>query len=251
MLNETPKKEKKFVDYAHPTKSQLFWRIQKECWRRMVTPYLMYFFMSLLMLACQAIDLQNDTPLEIALGIACIVGGACYNGHLCYHYGSLHYDAYCAGCLHRRNETEGIPSGGDHHVEREYRPWKGFYIGLLVGVPVLLCTIIAAATGSQTYGGYAYYAYVMFAGWAIIPVRWVANATGASISVWWTLLFLLLPIAVSGVMYLVGAAVNRSRRERQAERARRIEEAGKAEKQPRVQTEEQRRKTLQSKKKKR
>lgn len=251
MLNEAPKKKpKKHVDYAHPNRWQLFWRVQKECWRRMVTPYLMYFFMSLLLLACQAIDADADTPLEIALGVLCIVGGAFYNGHLCYHYGVMHYDAYCAGVLHRKNEAAGIPSGGDHHVEREYRPWKGFYIGFLIGVPVLICTVIAAATGSHAFGGYAYYAYAMFAGWAIIPIRWIANA-GYTVSIWFSLLFILLPVVVSGVMYIVGAKVNAVRREKQAEHDRMVAEAGASARERHIQTEEQRRKTLQSKKKKR
>ena len=77
---------KKNQNGMHLTKNQLFWRIQKECWRRMVTPYLMYLFMSLLMLATQAISGNSLVWLKITLGILCLLGGMAFNAHLTYNY---------------------------------------------------------------------------------------------------------------------------------------------------------------------
>ncbi len=217
-------------DYAHPTKWQLFWRIQKECWRRMVTPFLMYLFMSLLSLACQVISEKDQTTIEIVLGVVFILGGAAFNGHLAFQYGVMHYDAYLTGCLHRRNELFGIPSGGDHHVEREYSPWKGFYIGFLIGVPVLVLILIWSFAPAVGGTGLA-----MFAPWAFLPVMWAWGAqkeagvldAAKSVPAVWSALMILLPILITGVFYIVGAMVEKNRKARQSEREEEIEKAGK------------------------
>ena len=259
MLNEAPKKRRKAVDYAHPNGWQLFWRTQRECWRRMVTPFLMYLFMGLLLLACQAIP---NMWAQIGFGILCIAGGGFYNGHLCYQYGKLHYGALVAGELHRKNEEEGISSAGDHHVEREYSPWKGFYIGFLVGVPVIILGCLAGALFDRIYdgtvigpllGGYSAVVLIMFAAWAIMPVLWIRNYVPGmgGISLYWSLVMIVLPIVISGIFYILGAYAERRSRKAESERERHILEARlQAKEEVRVQTEEQRKKTLQSKKKK-
>lgn len=221
MLRENPKKErkeKKKVDYAHPTKMQLFWRVQRECWRRMVTPFLMYLFTSLLAFACEAIDPDTTTTIEIILGSICIAGGAFFNAHLCYHYGLMHYDAYLTGALHRKNELFGIQSGGDHHVEREYRPWKGFLIGFFIGVPVL---VIAAFT--PLFPNVAGPGLTMFAAWSILPIKWVSKETPSI----YAMVMIVLPIIVSGVAYIVGAYVERDKKAKESERDEQVREAGK------------------------
>lgn len=224
MLNEAPKKKK---DYSNPTKVQLSFRTIGECLRRAVTPYLMYLFMSLIMLACQAI---SNKPVAIVLGILCIGGGAFFNGHLCFHYGILHYGAYVAGNLHRRNAVFGIQSGGDHHREREYSPWKGFLIGLFVGLPVLVFGIIAGSVpGSLNAMGFAYFAFAMFAGYAIIPITWFGqneSGFGLKVSPYWSLLFILLSVLVSGIFYIVGAKYEERRRAQEDERMNQVQEAG-------------------------
>lgn len=247
MLNEAPKKQKKFVDYAHPTRWQLFWRVQKECWRRMVTPFMMYFFTSLIMLALQAISNQWVKLLSI---VVCLAGGAFFNGHLCLNFGEAHYGAFVAGELHRRNELFGVVSGGDHRPEREYRPWKGFYIGFLIGLPIIILGIFSGAFPGDS-GNNVRLAFAMIAGWAILPVTWLKTNVPAlaGLSFFTTIAFAVIPIVVSGVFYILGAEKERKKREEENERAARVEEARK-EAQVRVQTEEQRRKTLQSKKKK-
>ncbi len=229
----------------HPSKWKLFWRIQRECWRRMIVPYLMYLFMSLLMLALQAINEGNST-IEIVLGIICMVGGMAFNAHLLYNYGSMHFDAYLTGNLHRKNAAYGIVSGGDHRVEREYRWWKGFVIGFFIGIPVIIFGGLAGAFYGQSVGSAAGVFLIMFASWAIIPISWM------HVSFYWSIMMTIIPFVVSGVFYIVGAMVEKRKKEREVERSNELAAAAEsAKKELHEQTEEQRRKTLQSKKKKR
>ena len=237
------------------TKSQRFWLTQKECWKRMTTPYIMYVFMSMLLLATQEIGAEGLVWLRITLGTLCILIAAAFNAHLAYTAGIAHYDAFLTGNIHRRNIEQGIASGGDHHTEREYAPWKGFYIGFLVGVPVLLFAGLACIPGAMNEElAIGRFMLIMFAGFAIVPVSWVFEGLYGGMSTGayaWSMLFVLLPIIVTGVFYIIGAHVEKKRKQVIEERQEEIEKTKNAPKVYREQTEEQKRKTLQSKKKKR
>ena len=245
---------KKYSDGGmNVTKGKLFWRTQRECWRRMVTPYMMYLFMSMLLLATQQISGEGLTWLRLLLGVICILISAAFNAHLSYNTGVTHYDAYLTGCIHRRNIEQGIVSGGDHHPEREYAPWKGFYIGLLIGVPVILFAGLACIPGAMG-SAMGRIMLVMFAGFAIIPVSWAYGGFGEGVPAGayaWSMLMVLLPIIVSGVFYIVGALVDKRRKQVMEEKKEAEEAAKNAPKVYREQTQEQKRKTMQSKKKKR
>lgn len=195
----------------HNKKGLLFWKIQAECLRRAVTPFIMYIMMSLIMLACQAF---GNAVLRVVLGVFCILCGMFFNGHLLYHCGITHYDAYLTGNLHRTNALFGIRSGGDHRTEREYRPYKGFLIGLYVGLPVVILGIVAGfSTGGEI-------ALDFVAGWAIIPLQWMRTIGGIeNISAFWSIAFVAIPVAVSGIFYIVGAQIERRRKELERERA--------------------------------
>ena len=252
MLNEAPKKPKKKIDYAHPNGWQLFWRIQKESWRRTITPALMYFFMSLLLLAAQAIEI---VWLQIVLGIVCIAGGIFFNAHLLFHFGAAHDDVLRSGILYRKREEEGIAISPDHHVEKEYRPWKGFYIGFLMGLPVIILGILSGALEGTTAGGYLAGAFVMLADCAIVPFTWLRNyvPSMSGLSLYWTILTIVVPILVSGLFYILGAYRNRRKLAEKEAREAAVKRAAEEARQARLhheQTEAQRLKTLQSKKKK-
>ena len=236
------------------TRSQYFWRTQRECWRRMVTPYVMYLFMSMLLLATQAISSEELSWLRILLGTVCILLGAAFNGHQAYNVGATHYDAYLTGNIHRKNLEQGIASGGDHRPEREYAPWKGFYIGFLVGIPVIFFAGLACIPGvfNESFG-IGQVLLVMFAGFAITPVSWAYGGFtgGAPAGAYaWSMLMVLLPVIVTGVFYIVGAYMEKRRKQIIEEQQEAIKNAKNAPKEYHEQTDEQRRKTLQSKKKK-
>lgn len=223
MLNEAPEKQK-FKDYSDPNPWQYFWRLQRECWRRMVSPFFMYVFLSSIALAVEAITPEKaGTTIEIVLGSLCIAAGAFFNAHLLYNLGKVHYDAYLTGCIHRKNRALGIQSGGDHRVEREYRLWKGFYIGFLVGLPAIILSIIAGACPG-TGAGIAHFFMAMFAGWAIFPPIW---AGGQNVNGYWSILMVLLPILVSGIAYIVGAMREKNYKAHELERAETVKNAGK------------------------
>ncbi len=230
------------------TKAKRFWRIQGECWRRMVTPYMMYLFMSMILLATQAISI---VWLRIMLGTLCILIGAAFNAHLAYNTGVLHYDAYLTGNIHRRNLEMGIESGGDHRPEREYAVWKGFYIGFLVGIPVILFAGLACIPGVLGEG-FGRFFLIMFAGFAIVPVSWIYGGfEHAPSGVFaYSMLMVILPIVVTGLFYMLGAYVEKRKKKVIEERKEALENAKNAPKEYREQTEEQKRKTMLSKKKK-
>lgn len=243
------------------SKGKLFWRIQGECWRRMVTPYIMYLFMSMLLLATQTIENPELFWLRCLLGTVCILIGAAFNAHLAYSTGAMHYDSYLTGCIHRRNREQGIASGGDHRPEKEYAPWKGFYIGVLIGIPVIIFAGLACIPSAMNFE-LGKFMLIMFAGFAIVPISWffpVDPETKQSAlalhpgNYAYSMLMVLLPIIVTGVFYIIGAYSSKRKKRLKEEQERAVLEAAERAKQERanrVQTEEQRRKTLQSKKKK-
>ena len=228
MLNDLPKKEK---NRKPVTRWRYFWRIQKVCALRAITPFMMYLFMSLIGLACQTFSPDTTEWYEVLLGALCIVGGAAFNAHLVYTYGKMHYDAYLTGCIHRKNKLFGIESGGDHRPEQEYRVWKGFLIGFYIGIPVLILGLFAALPGTWRGGEVA---MVMFTGWAIFPVQWIRTLLYPAgdwayppVSGGYSMLMIFLPILVSGIFYIVGAMKERRVKEEEAARAERVAEAGK------------------------
>lgn len=226
MLNDLPKKQKKEKPM---TSWRYFWRIQKVCALRAVTPFMMYLFMSLIAFACQAIAPDTTEWYEVLLGSVCILGGAAFNAHLTFTYGKMHYDSYLTGCIHRKNKMFGIESGGDHCPEQEYRWWKGLLIGFYIGVPVLVMGLFATLPATWSGGEIA---LVMFAGWAIFPVQWIRSYlypggewTYPPVSGGYSMLMIFLPILVSGVFYVVGAMVQRRNKALEAERSARVAEA--------------------------
>lgn len=248
MLQDLPKKDK---NYAHPTRAQLILRTIGECLRRSVVPLLMYLFMSMAAFSTQLFSSEKVTWWSMLLGIVCIIIGALYNAYLCFNYGKKHYDVFVTGELHRLNDKFGIQTGGDYRAHCEYRPWKGFVIGLFTGSLALLFGIISIFTYKVDLP------FLLLAGWAFLPVLWARQLTGnLYIKGVWSLFMLILPIVVSGVFYLLGAHKRKLEKERADARKREVERLLAEQKQKqeerkmRVQTEEQRRKTAQSKKKK-
>lgn len=223
MLNELPKKERKRKP-DNPWRR--FWRVQKVCFLRSVTPCMMYLFMSLIALAVQAIS-ENVEIYEIVLGCVCIVGGAAFNAHLAFSYGKLHYDSYLTGCLHRQHIRMGIVSGGDHRPEQEFRPWKGFLIGFYVGIPVIIFGILAIFPPTWEW---AELFLDMFAAWSILPIQWYRNLTWPGVQEWdyppvsggWSLLTVLFPMIITGVFYIVGAMAEKHAKEAQSRRTEEI-----------------------------
>ena len=181
----------------------------------MVTPCLMYMFMSLTALSLFA--LIENFVAQVIIGIVCILFGAAFNAHLLYNCGKIHYDSYVTGYLHRQNELFGVPSGGDHRAEKEYRPWKGFFIGFLVSVPAIVFACLGAIPAAKAVF-MIFISLITF--WSYIPAwltsfyhQTVLGIEGYTLSTLWCLPMTVLPVLVSGVFYIIGAYVNKHNRE--------------------------------------
>ncbi len=198
----------------------LFFRNLGECASRAVIPFMMYLFMGILLLASQMIP---NKPLMYIVSVICLLGGCAYNVLLCFTTGKQHIDALLIGNVHRENALLGIPSGANHRVEREYRAWKGFVIGFIVGIPVIILGLIAGANPASTAGGGAMIIMMFLAGWAIIPVAWIRAAV-PTFSFYFSLLFIVIPVLVSGISYILGARKQRRVKEEEKARMERVRE---------------------------
>ncbi len=201
-----------------PNVFQQIMRVIWECLKRAIVPFVMYLTMSFLLLACMLLEDKNIVLMYI-LSAVCILGAGAYNAHLCFLSGKTHYDAYLTGCIHRKNARLGIPSGKEHRVEREYRFWKGFLIGFLIGVPVIICASIAGANPASSAAGFSMIVLILFAGWAVIPITWFEGA-----SAFWAMLLIIYPIIISGVFYIVGGEKQKSIKLAEKQRMERVQE---------------------------
>ena len=69
--------------------------------------------------------------------------------------------------------------------------------------------------------------FVMFAGWAIIPVSWMKELAHLNISNFVSIAFIAIPILVSGFAYLWGAMKEKRVKLAEAERLEKVAEVGK------------------------
>ncbi len=201
-------------------------KVVGECFRRSITPFFMYMMMSFLMLACWMIPIQW---LSIVLIFVCLAAGMAYNFYLTYTSGKEHWDAYSAGKLHRQNALLGIESGKNHRVEREYRFWKGIIIGFFVGVPVIIFSLCAGLISNDTFSSVMAILLIFGAGWSIIPIAKFLPETPSALGiggnvVLFSMLMVFIPMIVSAVSYVVGATVQRRKKEAEKARMDRVRE---------------------------
>ncbi len=176
------------------------------------------------------------TSSSVTLFVVAIVLAAAYNGFLMYAMGGKGYEMLVSGNMKRRS-AQALGSAykiSSHKEEEEYRDWRGFAMGAwMIVLPLVFGLIFGAnqeAMVTSEDGGilFAKAIGLFITGWSLYPF-YFANYTGvAAVSYYWSLLFLILPIAVSGVMYIVGAYSRRNKAIREqelADRASKAEEA--------------------------
>lgn len=221
------------------TKWKVFWRIVGECALRALTPAAMYFVASILLML---IGTKVKTPsATITWAVVCAIGALAYNGFLMWVCGGSHYEMLVSGNLKRRSAmqlgSELKITSSSYKFQKEYRPWKGFIIGAFAGIFVLIGSIIfgcnqtemmrAAASEDVSLSGGLTAVVLIFnclAGWALFPFVTLNNA-GTYVSYFLASLLILLPIAVSGGLYIAGAYGRRNKTLRQQEIAARAAEA--------------------------
>ncbi|MBQ8884862.1 MAG: hypothetical protein IJY62_00590 [Clostridia bacterium] len=214
------------------TKAKTVWRIFWECFKQAITPSVMYFVSSaVLMLVLARMGDGESTELDINMNslvtwtIVCGIVSVAYNGLLMFSCGGSHYEMLVSGNMKRRSAMQY----GDelnisaYKIEKEYRPWKGFVMGGIISGAIIVSSILFGANSQAIAAGEmngALSAFViifdLLAGWIILPFQMAARM-GASVNFYLLSLFALIPIAVSGGLYIAGAYKRRSKRLREQE----------------------------------
>lgn len=153
-----------------------------------------------------------------------------YNALLAYGMGGKGYEMLVSGNM-KRISAQQLGSSykiSSHKEVQEYRAWKGFAFGGVVAFFVLLFGILMGANadgvnelmrslanpeaGLTTNKGAAAVALVsmLLSGWSVLPFVFM-NIAGATVSYYWSCLFALIPIAVSGALYIMGAYGKRAK----------------------------------------
>lgn len=168
---------------------------------------------------------EEDQPLEwknkhLIWAIVCIVVAAAYDGLIAWANGGSHYEMLVSGNIKRSTaDMYGTAYKMSSHKEaKEYRIWKGFVVGAIIGLFPLVMGIIFGCNQttidtSLTKAPWALVGFIL-SGWSIIPFYGI-NLTGAGVSYFLTCLFALLPICVHGGFYIAGAYAKRNKTIRQ------------------------------------
>ncbi|MBQ9729560.1 MAG: hypothetical protein IJV80_01990 [Clostridia bacterium] len=199
----------------------------------LTTIYLAASTVSLLvMLRAKELTLSAVLPIWVV----CIVVAFAYNFFFSWTNGGLDYEMLVAGNIKRMAaEERGELKVSRYKEDKEYRVWKGFFYGAIPALLVLVTGLVfggnqnvisSALTEGKDTGnfGITIFTLMMLSGWSVIPMV-AANAGGAAVSYFLSLLFALVPIVLSGAGYICGAYAKRAKALRQqameeAERAR-------------------------------
>ena len=172
--------------------------------------------------------------------IVCVGVAAVYNGFISYAQGGQGYEMLVSGNL-KRSSAEKYGSGykiSTHKEYKEFRYWRGFLMGGVIALlPVITGVVFAinqeAIDTAQMGSGVAVFVLIAFflSGWSVLPFYYL-NASGAQVSYLLGFLFALIPIAISGIFYIVGAYGRRNKSIRKQKIAEQVakEEANKEKK---------------------
>ena len=172
----------------------------------------------IMMMVCLKKEPASWTTSAKVWSVVCLIGAVAYNALICWAHGGSHYEMLVSGNVKRSTaEMYGAEYKiSSHKIAKEYRVWKGFVIG---GISALFPLITGFCFGLSftpaaeklNLGGLIGF---LLSGWSVLPV-YCMNQGGASISYFVTMLFALIPIAVSGGFYIAGAYARRNKAIRQ------------------------------------
>ena len=201
-----------------------------------VLPSIMYFCASsiLMMLVIKGEEI-DWTSNDITWTVLCVLGGALYNALAAWANGGSNYEMLVSGNVKRSAyDAYGNPyKMSGHKVAKEYRVWKGFVTGGFVAIIPLVFGILLGANQEALSAekissgmGTLLLCSFFFSGWSVLPF-YCMNQAGITISYYHSLWFVLVPILVSGCVYIAGAYARRNkaiRQQRLAELAEKAEE---------------------------
>lgn len=183
----------------------------------------------IMMMVCLKKEPASWTTSAKVWSVVCLIGAVAYNALICWAHGGSHYEMLVSGNVKRATaEMYGSAYKISSHKEaKEYRVWKGFLFG---GITAILTIAVGIYFGckqstidSQLTGG-ALIGFLI-SGWSILPIYCINVTSGMHISYFLTCLFALIPIAVSGGLYIAGAYARRAKTLRQQLIAQKAAEA--------------------------
>jgi hypothetical protein len=150
--------------------------------------------------------------------LVCIIGAAGYDALVAWANGGSNYEMLVSGNI-KRSTAEMYGSSykmSSHKEAKEYRVWKGFVVGAIIGLFPLITGIAfgvnQTAIDNEINGG-AVIGFLL-SGWSIIPFYGMNLSTGYA-SYYLSCLFALVPIAVHCGFYIGGAYARRNKAIRQ------------------------------------
>lgn len=157
------------------------------------------------------------TSSKTTWSVVCIVAAAAYDALVSWANGGSHYEMLVSGNI-KRSTADMYGSAykiSSHKVAKEYRVWKGFAVGAIIGLFPLIAGIAfgcnQASIDDKLSGG-ALVGFLL-SGWSLLPFYGM-NLTGHA-SYFLSCLFALIPICVHGGFYIAGAYARRNKAIRQ------------------------------------
>ncbi|MBQ8291640.1 MAG: hypothetical protein IJX88_03920 [Clostridia bacterium] len=203
------------------SKMKQFGRQVWELFKASIPAAIMYFCAGtiLMMLTMKDVETLQWDNSKLTWTIVCAVVAAAYNGLVTYAQGGNAYEMLVSGNMKRvsASEFEGGYKISSHKYAKEYRVWKGFAIGAFIGIWTVAVGIFFGANQAKIDAqslssgtGVGVLIGFFISGWSVLPFYYV-NYGGGAASYYLSILFALVPVIVTGVMYIVGAYAKRNK----------------------------------------
>lgn len=158
---------------------------------------------------------SGKLTLTLVFGLVAVV----YNALVTYGLGGTGYETLVSGNVKRASMDDygGGFKMSSHNYAKEYRNWKGFAIGAFTALYTLVFGVlfgcnqeaINAETASTGISALLLIGFFI-SGWILMPLYYL-NASGVAVSYFVACAFAIVPIAVSGAFYILGAYGKRNK----------------------------------------
>ena len=212
-------------------KWKAFWKLVWEFVKQSFAPGVMNFVAGMVVMIILA-KMEEEINLDKLLtwSVVCGLVSVAYGGLLSFACGGMHFEMLVSGNMKRQSDYELNISS--HKIEKEYRPWKGFLIGLFSAWPIVVGGLVLGAnqryllpeaTFPKGVSGLVL-VFDLLAGAVLLPVQ-MYNRMGVYVNGYLSCLFVLVPVVVLGGCYIWGSYAKRGKRLRQHEMQKREMEA--------------------------
>lgn len=198
---------------------QKFWAYTWELLKMSFAPLFMYVAMSLLLVLLAFGKSLKFSTTGVVWWVVSLCAVLAYNGLTAYIQGSSGFEMLVSGNMRRMSEMnmDGGFKMSRYREVKEYRAWKGFVVGGILAVFSIVGAIIFGCNQSLIDGvfaqqqsntdtgfGWVFVIFLLLSGWSSVLFL-LLNTLGFGISYFYCLFFALLPVLVSGFLYIAGA----------------------------------------------